>query len=122
MAEEADGGPGGASLRPRLVEMVDKFNERATTDEKLRETLKDMERSIQLDVTGEGTYHFILKEYKIDGVRDGPTDAPQIQVTTDKATLAAIMDGELSPTRAYMAKKFKVKATMLDLLVLRKLF
>lgn len=122
MAEETPAAGVGTAMRPRLVEMVDKFNERATTDEKLRETLKDMERSIQLEVDGEGTYHFILKDYKIDGVRDGPTDEPQIKVTTDKATLTAIMDGELSPTRAYMAKKFKIKATMLDLLVLRKLF
>jgi putative sterol carrier protein len=122
MSEGAPAGAPDTPVKPRLEEMVAKFNERAKTDDNLRETLKDMERTIQLDVSGEGSYHFFLKDYKIDGVKDGPTNDPQILVATDKVTLVAIMDGELSPTRAYMSKKFKVKATMLDLLVLRKLF
>ncbi len=113
---------GGLEIRPRVERAVEQFNERAKTDQKLRETLKDMERSIQLDVAGEGTYHFFLRDYAIGGVQDGPTSDPQILVTTDKKTLAAIFDGELSPTRAYMSKKLKFKATLLDLLVLRKLF
>jgi putative sterol carrier protein len=122
MSQAPGGDAAGGTLKPRIEGLVNQFNERAKSDENLRETLKDMERTIQLDVAGDGTYHFLLKDYKIDGVRDGPTADPQIQVTTDKATLTSIMDGELSPTRAYMSKKFKVKATMLDLLVLRKLF
>ncbi len=112
----------GEILRPRIEGLVRSFNERARTDDKLRQTLKDMERSIQIDIAGEGSYHFFLKDYQIDGVRDGPTADPNILIATDKVTMAAIIDGELSPTRAYMNKKFKIKATMLDLLVLRKLF
>ncbi len=122
MTEGAPAAAGGAPIRPRLEEVVAKFNERAKTDENLRATLKDMERAIQLDISGEGSFHFFLKDYQIDGVKDGPTDDPQILVATDKTTLVSIIDGDTSAMSAYMKKKLKVKATMIDLLVLRKLF
>jgi len=122
LSQEATGDTSGASLRPRIEALVEKFNERAKTDEKLHETLVDWERSIQLDITGDGTYHFFLKDFKIDRVNDGPTPDPQIHVATDRETFEAVIDGETSPMRAYMNKKFRVKAELRDLLILRKLF
>lgn len=99
-----------------------KFNEKARTDPKMTETLKDMSRIIQLDVDGDQSYHFVLKDYRIDGVKDGPTHNPEVLVSTDKATLLGIFSGDVSPMRAYMTKKIKFKATLMDLLVLKKLF
>src|SRR6267378_8693184 len=117
------GSAAGASVvRPKLVSAVEKFNERARTDPKLQETLRDLARTIQLDIAGDATYHFFLKNNAIDGVRDGPVANPQVIVTTDKDTLVGIMDGEVSATRAYFNKKIKFKATLQDLLVLRKIF
>lgn len=109
-------------VRPQLVKSVEKFNERAKTDEKFQETLKDMERKILLDVTGDATYHFHLKNYHIDGVKDGPIASPEVTVTVDKDTLLAIFNGETSAMRAYMSRKLKFQATLMDLLVLKKLF
>ncbi len=113
---------GGGELRPHLEAAVLKFNERAKSDVKFQETLKDMTRWIQLDVAGDQTYHFHLKDYAIDGVRDGPCQDPEVVVTSDKATMLGIFAGEVSPMRAYMGKKIRFKATLTDLLVLRKLF
>src|SRR5690349_2046877 len=109
-------------VRPQLVKSVANFNERAKTDPKFQETLKDMERKIQLDVAGDATYNFHLKDYRLDGVRDGPATNPEVVVTTDKETLLGIFNGEVSAMRAYLTKKIKFQATLMDLLVLKKLF
>ena len=121
MSEEA-AGPKVTEVRPQLVKSVEKFNERAKSDPKFQETLKDMERKILLEVTGDATYHFHLKDNHIDGVRDGPVAQPQVTVTVDKDTLLAIFNGEQSAMRAYMSRKLKFQATLMDLLVLKKLF
>jgi len=109
-------------VRPQLLKSVAQFNERAKTDPKFQETLRDMERKIQLDVAGDATYNFHLKDYRIDGVKDGPAVNPQVVVTTDKETLLGIFNGEVSAMRAYLTKKIKFQATLMDLLVLKKLF
>jgi putative sterol carrier protein len=109
-------------VRPQLVKAVAQFNERARTDPKFQETLKDMERKIQLDVAGDGTYNFHLKDYRIDKVNDGPVASPEVVVTTDKETLLGIFNGDVSAMRAYLTKKIKFQATLMDLLVLKKLF
>ena len=113
---------GASEVKPRLVKAVEKFNERARSDPKLQETLKDLSRTIQLDIAGDAVYHFFLRNQAIDAVHDGPAPTPEVVVTTDKDTLVGIMDGEVSATRAYFNKKIKFKATLQDLLVLRKLF
>jgi putative sterol carrier protein len=109
-------------VRPQLEKAVSRFNERAKTDPKFQETLKDMERWIQLDIAGDAVYHFHLKDYHIDGVRDGPAQAPQVTVTSDKETLLGIFNGEVSAMSAYLKRKIKFQATLMDLLVLKKLF
>lgn len=109
-------------VRPQLEKAVAKFNERARTDPKFQETLKDLERKIQLDVAGDASYHFHLKDYRIDGVKDGQATNPEVVVTTDKETLLGIFNGEITAMRAYLTKKIKFKATLMDLLVLKKLF
>jgi putative sterol carrier protein len=110
------------AVRPELEKAVAKFNERARTDAKFQETLKDLERRIQLDVEGDSSYHFHLKDNHIEGVKDGPTTSPDVVVTTDKETLLGIFNGDVSAMRAYMTKRIKFKATLMDLLVLKKLF
>jgi putative sterol carrier protein len=114
--------PAASAVRGELEKAVAKFNERARTDPKFQETLKDVERRIQLDVDGDASYHFHLKENHIEGVKDGPTTNPDVVVTTDKETLLGIFSGEVSAMRAYMTKRIKFKATLMDLLVLKKLF
>ena len=109
-------------VRSQLHKSVAQFNERAKTDAKFQETLRDMERHIQLDVAGDATYNFHLKDNRIDGVKDGPVQNPEVVVTTDKETLLGIFNGEVSAMRAYLTKKIKFQATLMDLLVLKKLF
>lgn len=109
-------------VRPQLEKAVAAFNERAKSDPKFQETLRDMSRLIQLDVDGDAVYHFQLKDFHIDGVKDGAAASPEVLVSTDKDTLLGIFNGEVSPMSAYVRKKIRFKATLMDLLVLKKLF
>lgn len=121
MTDSAGSGPA-AQIRPQLETAVSEFNERAKTDPKFQETLRDVERRIQLVVEGDATYHFHLKDNQIDGVRDGPIEGAEVLVTTDKETLLGILSGEVSAMGAYLKKRIKFKATLMDLLILKKLF
>ncbi len=118
----SDAGARAAEVRPQLEKAVAKFNERAKSDPKFQETLKDMERRIQLDVDGDRTYNFHLKDYNIPAVNEGPAQNPDVLVSTDKETLLGIFNGDVSAMGAYLKKKIRFKATLMDLLVLKKLF
>jgi len=112
-----------SEVRKRLEKAIAEFNERAKTDPKMREVLENKERRIQLEISDESTYNFHLKDYAIAGVNLGPVNEPEINVATDKGTFIGIIDGEVSPTRAFLLKKLKFKAKDLeDLILLRKLF
>jgi len=111
-------------VRPTLEKAVAAFNERAKTDAKLRDSLTDVDRIIQLDVDGDAVYNFHLANYSIDAVKEGPVEGKNVYITTTKQTLLAIFNGEISPTSATLQKKirFPPPTKLMDLLLIRKLF
>jgi len=111
-------------VRPTLEKAVAAFNLRAKSDPKLRDALQDVDRVVQLDVAGDAVYNFHLTNFAIDEVKDGPAEAKNVYITTDKATLLGIFNGEVSPTTATLQKKirFPPPTKLMDLLLIRKLF
>ena len=109
-------------MRELLEKTVAKFNQLAMTDAKLREDLAGVERRILLDTKDGTRYHFILKDAHVDGVKDGPIDSPDITITADRATLEALFRKEIGPMKAIALQKLKVRASIEDMLRLRKFF
>lgn len=109
-------------MKEILEKVVTKFNDRAKADEKLRAELAGIERKVMLDL-GEGTqFNFILKDAHVDGVNDGPVESPDITITTDKDTLEALLKRDIGPMKAIALRRLRVKASIEDVLRLRKFF
>ena len=109
-------------MRELLERTVAKFNEKARTDEKLRSDLSGLERRVMLDLKDGTSYNFVLKDAHVDGVNDGPIDSPDITIIADRSTLEALFKREIGPMKAIALQKLKVKASIEDLLRLRKFF
>lgn len=109
-------------MKDLIEEAVQKFNEKARTDEKLRRELEGVERKVLIDLKDGTRFHFVLKDREIGGVGDGPIDAPDITILSDAATLTALLRREMGPMKAYATQKLKIKASLEDVLRLRKFF
>lgn len=109
-------------MRDALEKLMTKFNQRAETDDKLRNDLAGIERKVMLDL-GNGTqFNFLLKDAHVDGINDGPVDSPDIMIITDQGTLESLIKREIGPMKAIALRKLKVKASIEDMLRLRKFF
>jgi len=109
-------------MRELLERSVSKFNEKARTDEKLRDELAGLTRKVMLDLKDGTIYHFVLRNGHVDGVNDGPIESPDIMIIADKTTLEALFKREIGPMKAIATQKLKVKASIEDMLRLRKFF
>jgi len=109
-------------MKELLEKTVAKFNEKARTDEKLRSELKGIERKVLVDLKDGTMYNFLLKDAHVDGVNDGAVDSPDITIIADKQTIEALFKREIGPMKAIALQKLKVRASIEDMLRLRKFF
>jgi putative sterol carrier protein len=109
-------------VRQRIEEAIDRFNRMAQEDPKLQKEVSGIVRRVQIVLEDGPSYHFVLDNGHIDGLRDGPLGEAEITVATDTATLDGIFSGEVNALRAYATKKLKLKASLQDLMTLRKFF
>ena len=67
-------------------------------------------------------FNFVLKDAHVGGLNDGGIEAPDIAIIADRATLEALFKREIGPMKAIALQKLKVKASIEDMLRLRKFF
>ncbi len=109
-------------VKELLENAVEQFNAKAEKDPKFKKEVEGKTRTIQLTLDDGRAWNFKLDEGHIDGVHDGTISEVDISITTDEETITGIFDGSISAMRAYALKKIKFKASLQDLLTLRKLF
>jgi len=109
------------TIEPLLKDLVNRFNDKVETDEKLRAELNGMDKKVLIDLESE-TYSFRLHDQKISEFQSGPMDAPDISLQSDPETLKAIIEGKMKPMKAFALRKVRIKGNIDDMLRLRKLF
>ena len=109
-------------MRDLLEDAIRKFNERAQKDEKLSRDLEGIERKVFVDCKDGPKFNFLLKDKQIGPLAEGPVDAPDVTILSDSATLTALLKKEMGPMKAYATQKLKIKASLDDVLRLRKFF
>ena len=109
-------------VRDKIEEAIEKFNKMVHEDPKLQKEVQGIVRRVQIVLEDGPSYHFVLDNGHIDGLLDGPLGEAEVTVTTDTATLEGIFSGEVNALRAYATKKLKLKASLQDLMTLRKFF
>lgn len=109
-------------MKDLLERAVTRFNEKAQTDAKLQKELEGVERTVLIDLKDGPKYSFVLKDKRIGDVAEAPIDGPDITIISDTSTLAALLNKEMGPMKAYATQKLKIKASLEDVLRLRKFF
>lgn len=106
-----------------LRSAMDKFNQKAQTDQKLAGEIKGMRKVIQFEITDTGEFfNFLLENQKVDGLTKGQAANPDIRVICAAEVVQQVYSGELRPMKAIALRKIQVKAKLEDMLTLRKFF
>ncbi|OGS56122.1 MAG: hypothetical protein A3K60_01120 [Euryarchaeota archaeon RBG_19FT_COMBO_56_21] len=103
-------------------EMIVKFNQKAAEDPKLAKELAGVRRVIEIDVTDGESFNFVLENARVGELFRGKVERPDILVVGSRDTFFQMRSGELRPMKALALKKIQVKATLEDMLRLRKFF
>ena len=105
-----------------LKSMIDKFNEKCKTDKDLQNNIKDLKRTVQIEITGDKSYKFTLQDSHISDFSVGIIEKPDVHISSDAETMKKLINKEMSALKAYALKKIKIKASLEDLLMLKKFF
>ena len=106
-----------------LSNAIEAFNRKAETDPKLHCEIEGKVRRVFIELTDAEGYCFVLENCRVGPLLKGMTVEPDIHITTDSATLEALMKKEMGPMKALVTKRLKLtKISMEDLGTLRKFF
>ena len=110
------------SIEDHLQEAISKFNQKAATDEKLRSELAGVERTVLIKLDDGRAFNFDVRNGKAGDLRIGSAGNAQIIIESNERTLEALFKKEIRVMKAYATKKLRIKASLEDMLRLRKFF
>ena len=110
-------------LEEELRGAIERFNERAGKDPRLQAELEGKTRTVFVELTDAEGYHFTLRDKRIQDFGKGAPPDPDIHITTDSATLEALLKKEMGPMKALVTKRLRLtRISMEDLATVRKFF
>ncbi len=105
-----------------LDEKVIEFNSRIDGEPEFSKMIEGKNRTICICVSDGDNYSTKLESMRIeDFVKTENTDADLV-VTANSEILTGLINREISPIKAYMSGDLKVKASLTDMLLLKRLF
>ncbi|MCG2825455.1 MAG: SCP2 sterol-binding domain-containing protein [Thermoplasmatales archaeon] len=111
---------GDKGLKETLMNAIERFNEKCREDEKLRNELRDVVKKVNIEITDDKNYCFVLKNAMISGFDEGTVEKPDITIISNRETINGLMKKEISPFKAYATGKIKIKGSLIDLLKLKE--
>ncbi len=109
-------------LEDLLNQNIEKFRKKIAEDEKIKKELEGVTRSVNIDVIDKEGFSFVLDNGDIKDFKHGILDETDINVTATEEDFVALFKGELKPMRAWATKRLKIKASLEDILKVRKFF
>ena len=101
-----------------LEKVVARFSE-----PEVQKSLKGFSRTMMIILTDVKEEYFItIKNGKEAYLERGNIPTPDILIKTNSNTLAKLVSKSINPAAAYFARKITIKASMDDMLKLRKVF
>ncbi len=107
-------------MKEVLDKLVTKVNDRFSSDEKYREKLKDIKKSINVEFDGKDSYHFYVENSHVSPVEEGKIDA-DINIMVESGIFNQILSKQIDPLSAYISKKIKIKASLMDKILISEL-
>ena len=109
------------TMEEQLKGLVDKFNKKMAEDEKTRDEVKHLKKTVNIDLDTE-IYSFRLENAEITDFKAEPIEGADVIITSTPENLQKLLDGDLRPMRAYLTKKITIKGKIQDLMFLKKFF
>ena len=109
------------TMEPRIRELVDKVNRKIESDEKMREEIKDLKKTVNIDL-GEEQYSFRFEDCKVSDFKCEPIPEADVTLSASVENMTKLLDGDLRPMKAYITKKITIKGKIQDLMFLKKFF
>ncbi len=104
-----------------LKGVIAKFNTLAEEDPRIKEEVADKVRTVQILLDEGSAYNFVMDHGHIDALNRGAVEGAEVTIACSEETLRGILSGETSALKAYAMKKLRLKASLQDLLTIRKL-
>ena len=111
-----------SDIKQVLEEKVSEFNTRVKDEPKFSSVIEGKERSICICVSDGDNYVTNLKNMHLDAFIESSNTDKDLVITASSEILVALINKEKSPIKAYMTGDLKVKASLTDMLLLKKLF
>ena len=101
---------------------IGKFNAKVEKDTVLQRELEGMSRTVQVELKDGKSFCFSLQNNKMGDLHEGRLESPDIKIVSDEATLSGLLAGTVRPMKAWATKKVQFKASLEDLMRIRKFF
>ncbi|MDH4122508.1 MAG: SCP2 sterol-binding domain-containing protein [Thermoplasmata archaeon] len=101
---------------------IEKFNQKAASDEKMKEELIGYQRRVEIRLDDGRIYNFEISNGMASDLREGGAENPEVVIETSAEMVEKLTEGELRIMKAYVTKKIRIKATLEDMLKIRKFF
>ena len=105
-----------------LQEKVTLFNQRIDNEEKFAGMIGDKQRSVRIEITDGVTLTARLADGRLADFTTAAGPEADIRVTADTETMGGMLAGTVSPIVAYATRRLKVKCSVRDLLLLKRIF
>ncbi len=109
-------------LEQLLLNTVEKFRAKMIEDEDLREEMKPLKRTINIELTDAEGFSFILNHGDVTDFKRGYIENPDVAIQIKEADMLALLKKELKPMKAWATKKLKFEAELEDVVRMRKFF
>ncbi|MEM3852246.1 MAG: SCP2 sterol-binding domain-containing protein [Methanomassiliicoccales archaeon] len=101
---------------------IAKFNARVEKDAELQKELQGMVRTVQIELKEGKNYCFTLENGRMGELREGRAENPDIKIISDEMTVSGLLNGTLKPMKAWALRKVQFKASLEDIVRIRKFF
>ena len=109
------------TMEAQIKALVDKFNKKMAEDEKTRDEVKHLKKTVNIDLETE-KYSLKLEDAKMFDFKAELIEGADVIVTSTPENFQKLLDGDLRPMRAYLTKKITIKGKIQDLMFLKKFF
>ena len=109
-------------IKEKLEAKVLEFNSRINDEPSFSKKIEGKNRSICICITDGENYSTKLEDLKIESFKETEDTAADLVVTASSEVIIALITKKSSPIKAYMSGDLKVKAGIMDMLLLKSLF
>ena len=106
----------------KLEEKVIEFNSRINNEPTFSKKIEGKNRTICICISDGKNYSTKLDNLEIESFKETEDSTADVVITASSDVIIALLQKNIHPIKAYMSGDLKVKASIMDMLLLKSLF